>query len=87
MTTAPSEESVWQEKRTRQHALYPRQREALQLYARGLRYSEIADEMDLAIGTARSYVGAARVALGAADPTEAVRIAAERGEIELASNI
>jgi DNA-binding NarL/FixJ family response regulator len=74
------------EKRTRQRALYPRQREALQLYAQGLKYSEIADKMEVAIGTARSYVGASVVALGAEDPTGAVQIAIERGEIEPVSN-
>ena len=82
MTAAPQEVSVWKDKRTRQHALYPRQREALQFYAEGLKYSEIADRMGLAIGTARSYVGACVEALGAEDPTDAVRIAIERGEIE-----
>lgn len=86
MPTAPPEDSVWMEKRMRQHALYPRQREALQLYAQGLKYSEIAEKMELAIGTARSYVGASVVALAASDPTDAVRIAIERGEIEPVSN-
>jgi DNA-binding NarL/FixJ family response regulator len=86
MTTAPSEESVWHEKRSRQHHLYPGQRQALQLYARGLKYSEIAEEMGLAIGTARSYVGAAVTVLGADNPTHAVELAIERGEIEPADN-
>jgi DNA-binding NarL/FixJ family response regulator len=75
-------ESTWMEKRTRQHALYPRQAQALQLYARGLKYADIAKELGLAVGTARSYVGACRTALGASSPTEAVKIAIERGYIE-----
>jgi DNA-binding NarL/FixJ family response regulator len=85
-TAPPSEPSTWMEKRTRQHALYPRQREALQLYALGLKYSEIAERMDVAIGTARSYVGACSVALGAENPTQAVEFARERGEIEVIGN-
>ena len=79
---AVAENSTWMEKRTRQHALYPRQKEALQLYAKGLKYTEIAEEMDVEVGTARSYIGACRTALGADSPTDAVRIAIERGEIE-----
>lgn len=81
MTTAPAEGSVWYEKRTRQHALYPRQREALQFYAQGLKYSEIAEAMELSIGTARSYVGAAVTVLGADNPTHAVEIARKDGLI------
>jgi DNA-binding NarL/FixJ family response regulator len=83
---ADTADSVWMEKRTRQHRLYPRQREALQYYAHGLKYGAIAEKMEVAIGTARSYVGAARVALGAEDPTDAVRIAIERGEIDAVDN-
>lgn len=86
MMSAPTEDSVWMEKRTRQRALYPRQREALQLYATGLTYARVAEEMDVAVGTARSYIGAAAVVLGADSPTEAVRIAVERGEIEAVAN-
>lgn len=90
MTSAapPAEtESIWHEKRTRQRALYPRQREALQYYADGKKYGEIAEAMEIAIGTARSYVGAAVVALGADDPTHAVQVAIERGEITAAASI
>lgn len=86
MTAAPPESSVWKEKRTRQRSLYPRQREALQLYAQGLKYQEIAEVMELAVGTARSYVGAAVVALGAIDPTDAVRMAIRQGLIETPAN-
>lgn len=86
-SAAPPAESTWFEKRNRQRGLYPRQREALQLYARGKKYGEIAEAMGVAIGTARSYVGAAVVALGADDPTNAVRVAIERGEIEAADSI
>jgi DNA-binding NarL/FixJ family response regulator len=86
-SAAPPEESVWFEKRNRQRALYPRQKEALQHYALGKKYGEIAEAMGLAIGTARSYVGAAVVALGADNPTDAVRVAIERGEIEAADSI
>lgn len=85
MTTVrrkPEADSVWFDKRLRQHNLYPRQKEALQLYARGLKYEEIAKEMGVEVGTARSYIGAARVTLGADNPPDAVRIAVERGEIE-----
>lgn len=85
MSVAHPEESTWMEKRTRQRALYPRQREALQLYADGKKYVEIAEIMDVAVGTARSYVGACRTALHADSPTDAVRIAIERGEIEPAA--
>lgn len=84
--TAPPEQSIWREKRTRQHALYPRQKEALQLYAQGKRYSEIADIMEIAIGTARSYVGACVEALGADNPPHAVELAIERDEIDPADN-
>jgi hypothetical protein len=40
----------------------------------------------VAIGTARSYIGAATKALGADNPPHAVQIAIERGEIEAADN-
>jgi DNA-binding NarL/FixJ family response regulator len=86
-TAPPTAESTWFEKRNRQRALYPRQREALQLYAWGKKYGEIAEAMGLAIGTARSYVGAAVVALGADNPTHAVQVAIERGEIEAADSV
>lgn len=81
MSTAVPEESVWQEKRSRQHGLYPRQRQALGLYAQGLKYTEVAEAMAVRVGTARSYIGAATKALGAEDPPEAVRIARKRGYI------
>jgi DNA-binding NarL/FixJ family response regulator len=81
MSTASPDVSVWADKRGRQRSLYPRQAEALQHYADGLKYAEIADQMGVAVGTARSYVGAAREALGASSPTHAVEIALERGLI------
>lgn len=82
MTAAPPESSTWMNKRTRQHALYPRQKEALGFYATGMTYVEVAEEMGVKVGTARSYIGAAVVALGADGPTDAVRIARQRGEID-----
>jgi DNA-binding NarL/FixJ family response regulator len=82
MSTTSPETSVWSDKRGRQRALYPRQAQALQLYADGLKIAQIAEEMEIAVGTARSYVGAASAALGAESPTDAVKIAQERGEIE-----
>jgi DNA-binding NarL/FixJ family response regulator len=82
MTMTAPESSVWEEKRTRQRALYPRQAEALQLYAEGLTYAQVADRMELAVGTARSYIGACVRALGADSPTNAVEIARERGYIK-----
>lgn len=75
-------ESMWTEKRTRQHALYPRQREALGLYAEDLTYKEIAERMQVKIGTARSYVGGAVLVLGASSPTDAVDKALARGELD-----
>lgn len=74
--------SEWFEKRTRQRALYPRQREALTLFARAFTYRQIAEQMEISVGTARSYVGGAALALGADNPTHAVEIALERGELD-----
>lgn len=64
----------WKEDRARQHSLYPGQREALTRWrpARtrreaGAVLAEVASEMGVSKRTVASYLGGAKVALGAED--------------------
>lgn len=82
MTTTTETKSDWYFRRTRQRALYPRQKEALGLYALGNTYENIAAQLGVAVGTARSYIGGAVVALGAENPKEAVELARASGDID-----
>jgi DNA-binding CsgD family transcriptional regulator len=55
----------WKNERARQHSLYPGQREALTRRAAGQDNGEIAGAMGVSKATVASYLGGAKVALGA----------------------
>ena len=60
-----------------------RELEVLGLVARGLQNKEIASRLGIAERTAKFHVGCILRKLGASNRTEAVRIAAQRGLVEL----
>jgi hypothetical protein len=73
----------WKNERRRQHSLYPGQREALTRWhpggskaERGAVLRQIADAMNITQQTVASYLGGAKVALGA-DTFEQAQRAAE----------
>lgn len=63
-------------------ALSPREREVLQLMARGLQNKEIAAELFISERTAKFHVSAILSKLGAGNRTEAVTIALQQGLVE-----
>lgn len=63
--------------------LTPRERDVLRLLARGLQNKEIAGELDITERTVKFHVGALMRKLGAGNRTEAVKLAAQRGLIDL----
>lgn len=60
-----------------------REREVLRLIAQGKLNKEIADELDISERTVKFHVSAILSKLGAGNRTEAVRIAVQRGLVEL----
>ncbi len=73
----------WKNDRARQHSLYPGQREALTRWrpstdrrAAGVVLEEIAVAMGVTTQTVSSYLGGAKVALGARDFAHARQLAA-----------
>ncbi|UTN93051.1 helix-turn-helix DNA binding domain protein [Streptomyces phage Marky] len=71
----------WKHERARQHSLYPGQREALTRRLEGADNAQIADAMDVSKPTVASYLGGAKVALGADSIDEAATVAQEQGLI------
>ncbi len=69
----------WKQERERQHSLYPGQREALTRRARGSDNAAIAEAMQISKPTVASYLGGAKVALGADSIDRAYDIAWELG--------
>jgi DNA-binding NarL/FixJ family response regulator len=67
---------------TRGAALTQRERQVLQLLARGLNAPQIAAELFVSPATVRTHVENAMARLGASTRIHAVSIALERGEIE-----
>lgn len=68
----------WKNDRARQHSLYPGQREALTYRAEGYTPTQTAEGMQVSVATVSSYLGGAKVALGAETIDAAVRIAREQ---------
>lgn len=68
----------WKGDRARQHSLYPGQREALTYRAEGYTPTDTAVGMGISVATVSSYLGGAKVALGADSIDAAVRIAREQ---------
>jgi len=64
---------------TERDPLTDRQRQALRLAGEGLSSGAIADRLALSEGTVRNYLSDAIIRIGAANRTEAARIARERG--------
>lgn len=62
----------WREDRRRQHGLYPGQCEALTRRAEGATYEEIGKAMGLSRSTVCSYLGGARIAMGAETVDETI---------------
>lgn len=80
--------SYWKAERKRQRSLYPGQREALTRWRPGATRAEqgavlreIAEAMNVGQQTVTSYLGGAKVALGAADVATARQMAAAQGLI------
>lgn len=71
----------WKHERERQHALYPGQREALTRRLAGQELADIAEAMDVSKRTVASYLGGAKVALGADSIDSAAREAQAQGSI------
>jgi hypothetical protein len=76
----------WKEDRRKQFSLYPGQRTALTLWRpavnrrdAGRVLAEIAETMGITTQTVASYLGGAKVALGAADFAAAREIAVSQG--------
>jgi DNA-binding CsgD family transcriptional regulator/ketosteroid isomerase-like protein len=67
----------------REDPLSAREREVLQLLARGLNARQVAEELVLSPGTVRTHVRNAMVHLGARTRVEATALALERGDIRL----
>jgi PAS domain S-box-containing protein len=63
--------------------LTPREREVMQMLARGLNAREVADRLVLSPATVRTHVQNAVKRLGASTRVQAIAIALDRGEIEL----
>lgn len=77
---------MWKDDRRRQHSLYPGQREALTRWRpapsrreAGAVLREIADAMGVSQQTVASYLGGAKVALGAESFADAREMAARSG--------
>lgn len=71
----------WKHERARQHSLYPGQREALTRRLEGADNASIAEAMDVSKATVASYLGGAKVALGADSIDDAAREAQRSGLI------
>ncbi len=63
--------------------LTPREREVLDLLARGLSNKQIAWELGVSEGTVKYHVAALYAKLGASNRTEALRLGIERGVLSL----
>jgi DNA-binding NarL/FixJ family response regulator len=62
--------------------LTARERDVLELLARGLRHEKIASQLGIGSETVRSHVRNAAARLGAANSTQAVAVAIRRGLIQ-----
>lgn len=71
----------WKDERARQHSLYPGQREALTRRLEGADNAAIAAAMEVSKPTVASYLGGAKVALGAESIDSAILGAQELGLI------
>ena len=71
----------WKHERARQHSLYPGQREALTRRLEGADTASIAEAMNVSKQTVASYLGGAKVALGAESIESACLGAREMGLI------
>lgn len=70
----------------REDPLSTREREVLQLLARGLNARQVAEELVLSPGTVRTHVRNAMRRLGARTRVEATALALERGDIRLSGH-
>lgn len=69
----------WKHERARQHSLYPGQREALTRRLAGEDNASIAEAMEVSKATVASYLGGAKVALGADSIDGAAQTAKAQG--------
>ena len=74
------------ESRLAHEALTPRELEVLQGLAKGYSNKEIMDELDISEGTVKLHLTNLRKKLNAADRTQALITAVQRGIVQIASN-
>lgn len=69
--------------KSRARALTKREQTILDMLAQGLRNREISDRLDITERTVKFHVSSLFIKLGAGNRTEAVRLALERGLLQL----
>ena len=74
------------ESRLAHEALTPRELEVLQGLAKGYSNKEIMDELDISEGTVKLHLSNLRKKLNAADRTQALITAVQRGIVQISSN-